>query len=62
MFRSVKKICLKYLDTNENFNDATLDEKLICFLLIIIIVTIGVFPDFFLNFIQGESSKIILGI
>ena len=62
MFRTVKKICLRYVESNEGFSTITFDEKLICCLLILVIIIIGIIPNFFLNFINGESIKIILGI
>ena len=62
MFRTVKKICLKYVQGKESISTISYDEKLICFILILTIVSIGIFPNFFLNFINGESAKIILGV
>jgi len=62
MFRTVKKICLKYVQSKESISTISYDEKLICFILILTIVSIGIFPNFFLNFINGESAKIILGV
>mgnify|MGYP003991512721 FL=1 len=62
MFRTVKKICLRYVQSKESISTISYDEKLICFILILTIITIGIFPNFFLNFINGESIKIILGV
>ncbi len=62
MFRTVKKICLRYVGNNERTKGAATDEKIICILLIIVIITMGIFPELFLNFIEGESIRIIMGI
>ena len=62
MFRTVKKICLKYVEENKESSSISFDEKLICSFLIIIIIIVGIAPNFFLNFINGESIKIFLGI
>jgi len=62
MFRTVKKICLQYVETNNSYSTISIDEKLICYILIVLIVGIGIFPNFFLNFINGESIKILVGI
>lgn len=62
MFRTVKKICLKFKYSNSTNSSISLYEKIICFFLIITIFSIGIFPNILLNFISGESSKIILGI
>lgn len=61
MFRVVKKICLKYVPGINNSTDLNPQERYICLLLVIIICIIGIFPNFFLNFINGESIKIALG-
>jgi NADH-quinone oxidoreductase subunit M len=61
MFRVVKKICLKYVPGTNNRTDLNPQERYICLLLVIIICIIGIFPNFFLNFINGESIKITLG-
>lgn len=62
MFRTVKKICLHYVESNNSYSTISIDEKLICYILIILILGIGIFPNFFLNFINGESIKILVGI
>jgi NADH-quinone oxidoreductase subunit M len=62
MFRTVKKICLQYVETNNSYSTISIDEKLICYILIVLILGIGIFPNFFLNFINGESIKILVGI
>ena len=62
MFRTVKKICLHYVESNNSYSTISIDEKLICYILIVLILGIGIFPNFFLNFINGESIKILVGI
>ena len=59
MFRTVKKICLRFRDDNKNKIDLNRDETIICYALITLICLIGIFPNFLIKFLNGESIRII---
>lgn len=59
MFRTIKKICLKFRDDNKNKIDLDRNERIICYALIALICLIGIFPNFLIKFLNGESIGII---
>ena len=59
MFRTVKKICLRFVDSNNIKRDLEIDDKTICYILVILICLIGIFPSFVTSFIQAEPYYII---
>ena len=61
MFRTVKKICLQFRDKNKDKTDLKMNERIICYALVILILLIGIFPNFVITFLSGESIN-ILGI
>ncbi len=61
MFRTVKKICLQFRDNNKDKTDLKMNERIICYALVILILLIGIFPNFVITFLSGESIN-ILGI
>ncbi len=59
MFRTVKKICFRFISSDNTNKDLDVEDKTIVYLLIILICLIGIFPSFLTEFINIDSYYIL---